>query len=120
MRKLVYYLPSLLTVIVIFNLNEGWLKWLLLIVLAISVVIAKYKRTKLNAEEVEYDERVNTNIRYWSFGFLVVTNALLIMYLMLVSQSIINEFITIDYMMIYLSASLLIALYVVPSIAKKF
>ena len=101
-------------------LEEGLAKWLLLAVLILSVVIAKYKRSMLVSEEVEYDDRVNTNIRYWSFGFLVTMNALLIVYLMLVSRSVINELISTDYMMIYLSVTLLIALYVVPSIAKRF
>ncbi len=120
MKKLLYYLPSLFTIIVVLTLDEGWAKWLLLAVLVLSVVIAKYKRSKWVTEEVEYDERVNRNIRYWSFGFLVVMNALLIVCLMLESQSIISGWLTIEYIMIYLLVSLLIALYVVPSITKKF
>ncbi|MCQ6562812.1 hypothetical protein [Paenibacillus mendelii] len=120
MRKLLTYLPSLFTIIVIITLDEGWAKWLLLAVLVLSVILAKFKRNKFETDEVEYDERVNINIRYWSFGFLVVTNAILIMYFMLVSQSMINEWMTADYVMIYLSATMLIALYVIPSIARKF
>lgn len=120
MKTILYYLPSLLTIIVIFMLDESMTKWLLLAVLVLSVVIAKYKRSKADTEEVEYDERVNTNIRYWSFGFLMIMNTFLIIYLILVSQSFISEWLTTEYMIIYLTATLLIALYVVPSIAKRF
>lgn len=120
MKRLLYYLPSILTLVVVFTLDEGWMKWLLLILLVLSVLITKYKRSKLMVDEVEFDERVNTNIRYWSFGFLVITNALLMVYLILVSQSLLIDWITVDFLMIYLSVSLLIALYIVPSIAKRF
>lgn len=120
MKNLLYYVPSLLTVLVIFLLEESLMKWILLSVLALSVVISKFKRSKLSSDEVEYDERVNTNIRYWSFGFLAITNVLLIVYLLLVSQSFISEWMTIEYMMIYLSVSLLVSFYIVPSVVKKF
>ena len=120
MKNLFYYVPSLLTIVVIILMKESMLKWVLLSVLAISVVISKYKRTKQQSDDVEYDERVNTNIRYWSFGFLAITNVLLIIYLLLVSQSFISEWMTIEFMMIYLSVSLLISFYIIPSVVKKF
>ncbi|WP_019242819.1 MULTISPECIES: hypothetical protein [Bacillus] len=120
MRKLLFYLPALLTLFVIFILDQSWLKIVLLIILAMSVVIAKYKRRQLDLEDIEYDERVNINIRYWSFGFLVIMNSLLICYLILVSQFDMTAWFTLDYMMLYLILSLLIAFYIIPSIAKKF
>lgn len=118
MKKLLYYLPSLLTIVVILSLDEGLAKWSLLFALIFFVVLAKYKRNKLISEDVEYDERVNTNARNFSFVFLVVMIVLLIIYLILVSLSIITNFISIDCIMVYLSITLYIALYIVPSIAK--
>lgn len=120
MRTIVYYLPAILTVIAVILLDDGLAKKLLLAVLLLTVVFAKYKRSKMNKKEVEYDERVNVNIRYWSFGFIVVMNALLIVYFLLVSQSIIGEWLTIEHLIIYLTVTLLAALYVIPAIAKKF
>lgn len=120
MKNILYYVPSLLTVLVIILLEESLLKWVLLSVLALSVVISKFKRSKQPSDEVEYDERVNTNIRFWSFGFLAITNVLLIVYLLLVSQSFISEWMTIENMMIYLSMSLLVSFYIIPSVVKKF
>lgn len=119
MSKVLTYVPSLLAIVVVVMLDDGLSKWILLAILAISILIAKNKRSKWQLDEVEYDDRVNINIRYWSFGFLVITNALLIVYLLFVSQSLMTAWLTTDYMLIYLVASLLISFYVIPSIAKK-
>ncbi|MFS0783418.1 hypothetical protein [Bacillus sp. 1P06AnD] len=120
MLKLLYYLPALLTLAVIVVLDESWLKILLLIVLLISVIFSKYKRRKLDSDEIEYDERVSTNIHKYSFGFIVIMNALLICYFSLVSKFGMNDWLSIDFLLIYLSISLVIPIYIIPSIAKKF
>lgn len=119
MKKLLTYVPSVLAIIVAVLLEDSISKIVLLAILAVCMFIAKYKRTHNQSDGVQYDERVNTNIRYWSFGFLAVTNAVLIIYLLLVSQSLITEWLTTDYMLIYLASTLLISFYVIPSVAKK-
>ncbi|KAB8133617.1 hypothetical protein F9U64_11970 [Gracilibacillus oryzae] len=120
MLKLLYYLPALLTLAVIIVVDESWLKVLLLIVLSATVIVSKYKRRQLSSNEIEYDERVNTNIQKYSFGFMVIMNALLICYFILVSKFGMNEWLTNDLLLVYLSTTLIIPIYIIPSIAKKF
>lgn len=120
MLKLLYYLPALLTLAVIVVVDESWLKILLLIALSVCIIFSKYKRSQLDADEIEYDERVTTNIHKYSFGFIVIMNALLICYFILVSKFGMNDWLTNDYILIYLSISLLVPIYIIPSIAKKF
>lgn len=118
--KLLYYLPALLTLIVVVVVEESWLKILLLLALSISVLFSKYKRKQLEADEIEYDERVTANIRKYSFSFIVIMNALLIFYFILVSTFGMNDWLTNDYLLMYLAVSILIPIYIIPSIAKKF
>jgi|GEM_PF-6731318 len=120
MKKLLYYIPALLALAVVVAMNEGPMKWTLLVILALCMLAAKYKRVNGGSAEVEYDDRVNVNIRYWSFGFLTAANAILLIYLLLVSQALIGEWLTGDYLIVYLAGAMLISLYVIPSIAKRF
>jgi len=119
MIKLVSYIPVLLTLIVIFTVDKGWGKGILLVVLAAALLVSKYRRSRRSVDEVEYDERVNLNIRYWSFGFLVIMNTILIIYFILMTQSLIPKWMTPEGILVYLSASLLIAFYIIPNIARR-
>lgn len=119
-KNLLYFLPAILLVIVILLVEEGWVRLTLLGLLAISLVVAKYNRHKQPKDEVEYDERVKSNIHYFSFGFIVTMNALLICYILLTSQFTMNNWLSHHALIIYLAVSIFIPLYIIPAIAKRF
>ncbi|MEK4248062.1 hypothetical protein [Paenibacillus sp. FSL W7-1287] len=116
--KLLYYIPAVLLLVVIVFVNTGWIKATLGCILACCVLIAKFMRYK-NNDEIEVDERVKTNIHYYSFGFIVVMNSLLACYFFLISNDNMDSFMTPDYLLIYLAISIVVPLYIIPSIAKR-
>lgn len=116
--KLLYYLPAMLLIAVILLVDTGWVKIVLGCVLALGVLLAKAKRYKSN-EEIEVDERVKTNIHYYSFGFILVMNGVLAGYFFIVSTFNIEPFMKVDYLLVYLVCSIVVPLYIIPSIAKR-
>lgn len=116
--KLLYYIPAILLIVVVVFVDTSWIKITLGSILALSILIAKKSRYK-SSDEIEVDERVKTNIHYYSFGFILVMNGLLACYFFLISNFNIDSFMKPDYLLVYLVISIVVPLYVIPSIAKR-
>lgn len=120
MSKVFTYFPLICLPLILFTLEESVIKWVLLVLIAVGILIAKKLRKNIQSEEVEYDDRINANITKWSLRFMFIMNALL--FIMLVME--INDVSPIDFdanfILSYLLISLFIPFYIVPSIIKKF
>lgn len=116
--KILYYLPVILLLLVVLLVEQGWVKVCLIILLAISLLVSKYKRKQTN-KEIEFDERVKANIIYYSFSFMLIMNALLVTYFLCVSQLNMTAWLTYEYLLIYLLVSIFVPLYIIPTIAKR-
>ena len=75
-------------IIALFILEDSFFKWVILGVVAILSIFAKYKRVKMQQEEIEFDDRVNNNILKWSLRSMFLLNALLIAILLVSDKGI--------------------------------
>lgn len=104
----------------------GWLltrdiKWGLFFALIIGVGGAKYIRIqKQDAKnEIEYDERVNQNIKNVTLQVFSFSNLLLFIYL-LFSQLVLHvQKISVNGIILFLSITFLLGFYIVPFIVRK-
>lgn len=89
--------------------------------LLIGVGSAKWKRVKKQEadDEIAYDERVNINIKHTSFQIFSISYLLLIIYLIVAGQIFDKYTIKINYLLIYLTVTLIISYYIVPIIERK-
>jgi len=99
----------------------GRMEWGILTGLLIGVGGAKWLRIKKQEEndEIEFDERVNDNIRQYSLQTFSISNLLLFVYLLLSYQIWNAELVKVSYILIYLAVTFYIAFYIVPFIARK-
>lgn len=119
MNKLFTYIPVVLFILVLIALESSQLKLLLLGIVAIAVVFAKYFRVQMQDEDIEFDERVNANISKWSFRTMILLNALLILVLFSIYKGFLPIELDIQLLLIYLLLTLFLPFYVVPTIIKK-
>ncbi|KSU89172.1 hypothetical protein AS180_04035 [Priestia veravalensis] len=120
MSKLFTYFPLICFLIILLGLEESVMKWALLVFMAIGILIAKNSRKNMQSEEVEYDDRVNSNITKWSLRTMYVMNALLFIMLVLENYHISLIKLNINFILIYLLITLFIPFYIIPLIIKKF
>ena len=119
MKKIMTYVPIILIIISLRFVGDSLLAKIFLGILLTIAVFAKYKRNQLSEQEVEYDERIEANITKWSLKTLYFLNSLLIV-LLLIDQSQ-QLALSIDpvFLILFLSASLVIPFYLIPVIMKK-
>ena len=120
MIKLYTYIPAFLFILVILFINNALIKWLLIPFMLFFLILSKYKRSKIEKKEIEYDDRVNINISKWSLRSMFVLNTLLILILLLVNQNIIRVDFNMEFILLYLLITLFIPFYIVPAIIKQF
>ncbi len=120
----VNYLTVVISMIVSFailSLLTGQTQWGILAGLAVGVAGFKWLRIKKQkfSEEIEYDERVNQNIKQYSFQTFSIANLLLLVYLLISDQLLKTQYINANYLIFYLSITFIAAFYIVPFIAKR-
>lgn len=120
MKKLFTYIPVAIFVMVLIFLDDPLLKNLLAVALIFLIIISKYTRNKISQEEIEFDDRVNTNITKWSLKFMFFSNLLLILILLFTNQSIIEVGKYIDFIIFYLVLTLSVPFYLLPTIIKRY
>ncbi|MGG0658223.1 hypothetical protein [Rummeliibacillus pycnus] len=120
MTKLFTYIPILFFIIVLAFLNNSFIKWVLLGGIVCLIVFAKYKRSNMQKEEIEFDDRVNANISKWSLRCMFLLNALLIIILFIDNQGILKMEYDVDMILLYLLSTLFIPFYIVPAIIKHY
>ncbi|MCA1322373.1 hypothetical protein LC085_21065 [Bacillus tianshenii] len=107
--------------VVIVSVLTGNYQWGILAGAVLVVTSAKWFRLKKKdeKEELEYDERINENIKKLSFQTLSISNVLLLAFLLFTYEFMQKPLFQIDYLLVYLCASLFITFYIVPFIARK-
>ncbi|MCM3765190.1 hypothetical protein [Neobacillus niacini] len=120
----VQILKVLISTIVVFSivsLLSGHLQWGIFAGLVVGVGSAKWFRLKRQEanDEIEYDERINANIKEYSFHTFSISNLLLLVYL-IASDLILNEhLVKASYLVIYVSITFIVAFYIVPLLARR-
>lgn len=120
----VNFLTNIISSVVGFGivyLITGQIQWGIIVGLLIGIGSAKWLRVKKqeSSDEVEYDERVNINIKQASLQTFSISNLLLFVYL-LFSEQILNEYtIKTGYLLIYLIITFILSYYLIPIIVKK-
>lgn len=102
-------------------LVTGQIQWGIVVGLLIGVGSAKWIRVKKHEarDEIEYDERVNNNIKSASFQTFSIGNLLLLIYLLL-SELFFNEYsIKTNYLITYLSIIFILSYYIIPLLVKR-
>lgn len=116
MKKTFTYLPVLIFIIILIFIENSLLKGILSGVVIFLIAVSKYKRSKINEEYIEFDDRVNINISKWSLRFMFLSNLLLTLFLIFASQGSIDK----DFIIFYLLLTLFIPFYIIPTIIKKY
>lgn len=120
MSKLFTYVPIIFFILIILFIDNSFIKWLFIPLILILIIFNKYNRSKIEKEEIEYDDRVNANISKWSLRSMFVLNTVLTLILFLVKQNIIKIDLDIELILLYLLMTLFIPFYIVPAIIKQF
>ncbi|WP_251552521.1 hypothetical protein [Neobacillus muris] len=112
---------SMIVCLAIVALLSGSAQWGILAALVAGVGSFKWLRIKKQeaADELEYDERVNQNIKAYSFQTFSIANLLLLVYLLISWQILKVQTVNANYLILYLSITFIAAFYIVPFIARK-
>lgn len=119
MKKLFTYLPVLVFLTILIFIENSPLKAFLSIGVISLMIVAKYKRSKIKQEEIEYDDRINANISKWSLRFMFFANLLLIFVLIFFNQMLLNT-LYLEFFVAYLLFTLFIPFYIIPTIIKRY
>ncbi|MEK4699460.1 hypothetical protein MKX47_07660 [Solibacillus sp. FSL R7-0668] len=119
MTKIFTYIPLVCFLLVFFLMEAMLLKGLLLILMIVLIIFAKYKRSQFE-EDVEFDDRVNANITKWSLRTIFILNTVLLALLLLESQGVALLDMNMNYMIAYLLVTLCVPFYIVPAIVKRY
>ncbi|MFT4415166.1 hypothetical protein ACLM5H_14990 [Fredinandcohnia humi] len=105
----------------IITLVTGQIRLGIIVGLLIGVGIAKWLRVKKQEvnDEIEFDERVNNNIKHYSLQTFSISNFLLLVYLLISDQILHKQLVELHYLIFYLSITFIIAFYIVPLIARN-
>ena len=120
MIKLFTYVPILCFIFVLSFLDTSIMKLLLLAGIVCLIIFAKYQRSKIQQEDIEFDDRVNANISKWSLRSMFVLNTLLILILFIDNQGILKLDFNMEMILLYLLLTLFIPFYIVPAIIKHY
>lgn len=120
----VNFLTILISVIVSFaivSLITGQIQWGIVVGLLVGVGSAKWLRLKKQEakDEIEYDERVNDNIKQYSLQIFSISNLTLLVYLLISDQILNAHSIKANYLIIYLTITFIVSFYIAPLIARK-
>ncbi len=105
----------------IVGLISGVWTWGIIPALVVAVGGLKWLRVKKRDEndEVEYDERVNQNIRDASLHTFAYSALFLLVYLIIADQMPKLPSIESKYLIVYTSLTLAVAFYIAPAIARR-
>ncbi|MBT2604498.1 hypothetical protein J7E55_15990 [Bacillus sp. ISL-53] len=120
----VNFLTILISVILSFaivSLITGQIQWGIVVGLLVGVGSAKWLRLKKQEakDEIEYDERVNDNIKQYSLQTFSIFNLSLLVYLLISDQILNAHSIKANYLIIYLTITFIVSFYIAPLIARK-
>lgn len=124
MKKMLTYVPAFLFSLLLLITKPSGIIVAGFVFLVVLVMIAKYSRSQQEKETLVFDERVQRNTTTWRLRTMYGFNSLLLLILLLNEQGILTVDISINgimiYLMIYLTFTLLIPFYVIPTIIDYF
>ena len=124
MKKMLTYVPAFLFSLLLLTTKPSGIIVAGFVFLVVLVMIAKYSRSQQEKETLVFDERVQRNTTTWRLRTMYGFNSLLLLILLLNEQGILTVDISINgimiYLMIYLTFTLLIPFYVIPTIIDYF
>ncbi|MBP6360021.1 MAG: hypothetical protein KA306_04405 [Enterococcus sp.] len=124
MKKMLTYVPAFLFSLLLLITKPSGIIVAGFVFLVVLMVIAKYSRSQQEKETLVFDERVQRNTTTWRLRTMYGFNSLLLLILLLNEQGILTVDISINgimiYLMIYLTFTLLIPFYVIPTIIDYF
>lgn len=88
MKNLFTYVPIVCLLMIIYFIDDASTRLILLVGMGVLAVFAKFKRSKLQEEDIVTDDRVNANISKWSLRIMFILNTLLIVILFIDNQGI--------------------------------
>lgn len=103
------------------SLVTGNWEWGILVGLVVGVGGTKWVRVKKHEsnDEIDYDERVISNIKKATWQTFSFSNLLLLIYL-LISDLLLNQhYVKASYLILYLTITFFLAFFIVPSIVRK-
>jgi hypothetical protein len=105
----------------IISMVTGEIRWGVLAALLIGVGALKWVRVKKQEanEEIEYDERVISNVRKVSLQTFSFANLFLLIVLFISDQFLNQHLIKANYLIFYLIITFFLAFFIVPSIVKN-
>lgn len=115
------FFGSLLASFCIGWLLTGEIKWGLFFALIIGVGGAKWIRIQKEEakDELEYDERVNQNIKNVSLQVFSFSNLFLLVYLLFTQLVMNRQELAVNGIILYMSITFLLAFYIVPFVVRK-
>lgn len=119
MKRVTIYTFIIFLFILVYFVNNLYLKVVLLIAASLLILITKYISNKSTPKtEIFFDERIEFNIYKWSTKILCVLNFFLFLALFLSDQfDFIPEFST-ELFLVYLLISMCFPFYILPTILK--
>lgn len=110
-----------IVVLSLISLITGNAQWGILGGLLVGVGGAKWLRLRRKEDkgEIEYDERVNENIKRLSFETFSFSNLFLLVYILFSMLVLEEPKIDIKYLILYLCITFVAAYYIVPFIARR-
>ena len=120
MKKMLTYVQAFLFSLLLLITKPSGIIVAGFVFLVVLMVIAKYSRSQQEKETLVFDERVQRNTTTWRLRTMYGFNSLLLLILLLNEQGILTVDISINGIMIYLTFTLLIPFYVIPTIIDYF
>lgn len=121
MKKITIYTFIIFLFIIVYLVNNLYLKVVLLIATSLFILINKYKSNKLTPKtEVFFDERIEFNIYKWSTKILCALNFFLILILFLSNQFNFIPTFTTEFLLVYLLISICVPFYILPAVLKHY
>lgn len=120
MKNLFTFIPIVCLLMIIYFIDDTSMKWTLLVGMSVLAVFAKFKRNKLQEEDIVTDDRVNANISKWSLRIMFTLNTLLIVILFVDNQGIFKLNFNMEMILVYLLMTLCIPFYIVPAVLKHY
>lgn len=120
MKNLFTYVPIVCLLMIIYFIDDASTRLILLVGMGVLAVFAKFKRSKLQEEDIVTDDRVNANISKWSLRIMFILNTLLIVILFIDNQGIFQLNFSMEMILVYLLMTLCIPFYIVPTVSKYY
>ncbi|AST00369.1 MULTISPECIES: hypothetical protein [Geobacillus] len=123
-KDFLFLLIGFMIAAVLLTLIRGEMQWPILIGGLIGVVgaeLIRRLRSKGQQEdsEVEYDERINDYMKTWIINLMGISHLLLLIALIVIQSVFKQPAVKVEYVILYLLVTLIVAFFLIPSVARR-